>query len=93
VTHLVKHFLPGLWLFWLASGACIALLLALWRPRLWLVAAGATAGPLLVQMVLSVSSTPPTAWALAVGYALVWGALTFLGALAGRLLSPQQRRR
>jgi hypothetical protein len=86
-TYLVKYHVPELWLFWFASGAAIAGLLAVWRPRFWVVAAAATISPLLLQTMLAIRDAPPTASALAAAFATGWAALAVLGAFVGRLLA------
>ena len=87
-TYVVKHHVPELWLVWFGSGAVIAGLLALSRPRFWLLATAATVSPLLFQTILAIRDAPPTAAALAAAFAVAWAVMTVLGGIVGRLLAP-----
>ncbi len=83
-AYATKHYVPALWFVWLGSGAAIAFGLGWWKPRYWGVAAAATPSLVLIETISRMGDAPPTAAALALGFAVFWAVTSLVGAWFGQ---------
>lgn len=85
-TYVTKVYVPFLWFVWLGSGAAIAFGFSWWKPRYWGVAAAATPSLVLIETIWRMGDAPPTAAALALGFAVSWALVSVVGVWFGRTL-------
>jgi len=76
----------ALWFVWLGSGAAIAFGLSWLKPRYWTVAGASIPSLVLIETIWRQGDAPPTAAALALGFAVFWALTSIVGAWFGQTL-------